>query len=689
MKLPSRITAATGSRFKRVAAKIDAHPKLDFLPRIEQKVTPERIAQKSKMMAIGGTRPSRTEYERMMGTNDLVDEFFLVRALLVARPVARLSIRSDSGGERGCATGFMVSPRLLMTNQHVFSRSDEAEFSFAEFNFRDDVGGYPEPSFRYRLRPDKFFYTHRDLDFALVSVDPEPLEEGPPLTSWGWLRLIAESGKAHAKDWLTIVQHPGGSRRQFAIRENQCIDDEDENFLWYLSDTAQGSSGAPVFNDSMQIAALHHSGRARQENGKYILRNGEQVDSLEDVDESLVDWVANEGVRISQICSTLFREAREKDTHLSELRDAMRAGDILSRAYKTPQSAEIMNIPPANQPAAAGAIVVPVTLDLRLSLFGQPLGPTTTRVAVPPPHLAPVDGAGEVEAYKKPIIDENYDNRTGFDESFLGISTPLPELNDDSIAARMLESDEVVVPYEHFSVVMHQERRMAIYTAANVDWSRKARRPEPGRNYTRDGLGGFSENDVEQWVPEPRLDDAHQVPDVFYKRDANSFDKGHLVRRDDVCWGADYAQVRRANGDTYHMTNCSPQIAGFNRAPQGLWGLLENLVQAQGATERYNVFAGPVLADDDRYFDGKGPRGANLRLLIPDEFWKVVVSVRNGQLEAHALLLQQDLSDVPPGAEFVLTGEWVHRMTSIPALEEKIGLFRFPQELRDADAFAG
>ena len=34
------------------------------------------------------------------------------------------------------------------------------------------------------------------------------------------------------------------------------------------------------------------------------------------------------------------------------------------------------------------------------------------------------------------------------------------------------------------------------------------------------------------------------------------------------------------NGDTYHTTNCSPQVAGFNRAANGEdnWGDLENLV---------------------------------------------------------------------------------------------------------------
>ena len=67
------------------------------------------------------------------------------------------------------------------------------------------------------------------------------------------------------------------------------------------------------------------------------------------------------------------------------------------------------------------------------------------------------------------------------------------------------------------------------------------------------------------------------MPDKFYTRDRGNFDKGHIVRRDDVAWGEDYDEVRRANGDTYHVTNCSPQVDAFNRSNlRGDWGKLEN-----------------------------------------------------------------------------------------------------------------
>jgi endonuclease G len=106
-----------------------------------------------------------------MGNDDLVDEFYLERALLAAQPVCRISIRSSSGHERGTATGFMISPRLLLTNEHVFGSPEEAEPSIAEFNYRYDIAGRPEPSYCFRLRPSEYFFNDESLDFAIVAVE--------------------------------------------------------------------------------------------------------------------------------------------------------------------------------------------------------------------------------------------------------------------------------------------------------------------------------------------------------------------------------------------------------------------------------------------------------------------------------------------------------------------------------------
>src|SRR5437667_4051464 len=112
------------------------------------------------------------------------------------------------------------------------------------------------------------------------------------------------------------------------------------------------------------------------------------------------------------------------------------------------------------------------------------------------------------------------------------------------------------------------------------------------------------------WFTDPRIADTHQLPDRFFTKDQGAFDKGHLVRREDVAWGDTYEELRFANGDTFHTTNCSPQVAGFNR-PGSVdnWGDLEKIVYAQADTERLCLFAGSVLDERDRTFIGLDDEG--------------------------------------------------------------------------------
>src|ERR1043165_3944244 len=148
---------------------------------------------------------------------------------------------------------------------------------------------------------------------------------------------------------------------------------------------------------------------------------------------------------------------------------------------------------------------------------------------------------------------------------------------------------------------------------------------------------------MEQWVTDPRVAAAHQLPDVFYSEDGGAFDKGHIVRRDDVCWGKTFVDIQMGNGDTYHGTNCTPQIKGFNQSTAGTdnWGDLEELVQKSGGAEQEKVviFAGPVLAPDDRWFRGKDD-GGPIRVQVPRRFWKIVVAPGP---KAYGFILGQDV----------------------------------------------
>ena len=260
---------------------------------------------------------SATEFpralERVLQTNDLMSIGFFERGLQVARPVARISTSTGSGYFYG--TGFLVSPRLMLTNHHVFSSEDEAGRSVAEFNYKRLPDGSFTKAFPFRFVPEDFFLTDKELDYTLVALRDEP-----ELEQFGWLRLIQETGKLMVGEKVNIIQHPNGEPQQIAVRENQVVD-ELELFIHYKTDTAPGSSGSPVFNDQWEVVALHHSGvPSRDAQGRVLATDGRVLD--ESMGEQRINWVANEGARVSRLLAHI-KERPLADANQRRLRAEM------------------------------------------------------------------------------------------------------------------------------------------------------------------------------------------------------------------------------------------------------------------------------------------------------------------------------------------------------------------------------
>ncbi len=306
--------------------------------------------------------------------------------------------------------------------------------------------------------------------------------------------------------------------------------------------------------------------------------------------------------------------------------------------------------------------------------------------------LAPAaPGAGtSTEAMVEPEHDSDYSNRTGFAADFLGAEAAfrvaLPAARDPAAVAPLLDGG-AVLHYQNFSLAMHARRRLALFTASNITRESILRNPEPGRKTTRTALSGLGPNDREKWFLDPRMDARYQLPDIFFTKDRQAFDKGHIVRRDDVAWGASYEELKRANGDSYHVTNCSPQVMGFNQSAGGIdnWGDLENSVLAAAATERLTVLAGPVLKGEDQVFVGVGPGGAAIRARVPSSFWKVIVARSADGLAAFGFVLEQDLDDVQ-WEEFVVPDNFLPMLSSLETIQDLTGL-AFGQALLDADQY--
>jgi endonuclease I/V8-like Glu-specific endopeptidase len=237
--------------------------------------------------------------ERILEDNELQGVRFLLDGARLARSVCRIVIRSSSGTILGYGTGSLISPRLLMTNNHVLDSAATAAESTAQFDYYEARNGMPPVVSEFALEPGVFFRTNENLDVTIVAV-AELSTSGDQLRKRGWNPLIAESGKALIGEPVNIIQHPGGQPQQVALRENNIIDSLD-NFLHYRADTKRGSSGSPVSNDQWDLVALHHSSVPnRDDRDRILMRNGFPWDGRrETVDQ--IWWVANEGVRISRI----------------------------------------------------------------------------------------------------------------------------------------------------------------------------------------------------------------------------------------------------------------------------------------------------------------------------------------------------------------------------------------------------
>lgn len=336
----------------------------------------------------GGTATAPEEQaglvlEKIINSNDLLGIRYLEAGVMAARAVCRVNVcdREDHVAEYGTAS--LVSPRLLLTNHHVLPSADVARISCAEFNYQDGVDGQPLQSLVLRLDPDSFFVADKGLDFALVAI----VAEDGILQPFGFNRLIEAQGKAVIGEFVTIVQHSGGRKKQVALRENKIVDKLDL-FLHYETDTEPGSSGSPVFNDQWEIVALHHASvptPGKKEYGGYL----------------------NEGIRAS--CVLQFLHGKSYSASAQRLVDQLYVAEHLqvcsttvSEAVPLAQPAKPTSEPrerPGTSPsvfADAGAIFLSVPLEISVRL-GNPSAPPVTG-AQPPPWRQPTASAKKASA---------------------------------------------------------------------------------------------------------------------------------------------------------------------------------------------------------------------------------------------------------------------------------------------------
>ena len=306
--------------------------------------------------------------ERLLGHNDLISAAFLEGGARAARAVGRIIICAEGGRIAGYGTGSLVGPGVLLTNNHVLEDEQTASQSRVEFGYQLDLDGTPAPTVSFRLLPERFFLTDKELDFSLVAVEHRSSggARETELTELGWNRPIEAEGKVILGELINIIQHPNGEPKQLAMRENKLVDILD-NFLHYQTDTAPGSSGSPLFNDQWEILGLHHSGVPRKDESGRILAIGGGPWTRA-MGEHRIDWVANEGIRISRV---IKRIKNQKLTGTqSRLRSQLLDGEPL-RPPPAPSASRVaaeVTAVAAEQPAPDGGVAwtIPIQVTVRV-----------------------------------------------------------------------------------------------------------------------------------------------------------------------------------------------------------------------------------------------------------------------------------------------------------------------------------
>ena len=129
--------------------------------------------------------------ERIIGGNNLLGIAFLELGTAVSRSVGRIIVR-DRFQIRSFGTGFMISPRLALTNNHVLADAQSARFSRLEFNFQNGLSGLPLAASQFDLEPDTFFRTDAGLDVTVIAVAAASRPDGAgasvPLAGFGFNR---------------------------------------------------------------------------------------------------------------------------------------------------------------------------------------------------------------------------------------------------------------------------------------------------------------------------------------------------------------------------------------------------------------------------------------------------------------------------------------------------------------------
>jgi V8-like Glu-specific endopeptidase len=236
-----------------------------------QKVATDSIPEAGAVSDVAATpRTDGGSLEIEIEEDDTLGVGFLLQGAIAARSVAKLRVHRhfDSvpsfvvAGEPdwGLGTGWMIGPRLLITNHHVVNARTPREAPASDADFKAQAEA-TEADFDYvqarseltTVSSHECAASDRGLDYAVLRLDEGAAERAPLRLRMNPLTRLQGSA---LRERANVLQHPDGDPMRLGFRNNFVVTGSVDR-LSYLTDTRGGSSGSPICDDAWCVAGLH------------------------------------------------------------------------------------------------------------------------------------------------------------------------------------------------------------------------------------------------------------------------------------------------------------------------------------------------------------------------------------------------------------------------------------------------
>lgn len=611
---------------------IEDTAELDFADSVESGVWKQRIQRAKPMLdkailAVGRIDLLNSPRLSWVGTGWLVSDYIMV----TNRHVAKLFVQ-----ERAGQFEFMQNGSTLIESEIDFVKEFASERSNT-FKLLSCIYMVPEPGPDIALFHVEQSGSNGNLPSAIaLSDNPKPTLEAATIGYPAFDSRILDS------DLMVRIYGNKFDKKRLAPG---AIDHVNSSELIHDCTTLGGNSGSVIIDMNRELqgkpvaVGLHFGGAFLRAN--YAVPSDLLANVIKQVESGGKPYFKNEVTAVNAKPTSTIQ-------HNQSVNGSGSNNDV---SITIPLNISVS----LGQPTTSPKITAPATANPSSSIQSSSSIPT---------GAAAQNDDDEIELASE-ARPEDYDNRNGFTENFIGngeLNVPLPTVSDDTDVLTFENMGQTMheLRYQNFSVVMKNSRRLLYFSAANLDGTSMQRVSRP------------------RWRLDPRIPKEAQIIKECYGRTPR-FSRGHMTRKNDVGWGI---HAVRGVTDTMHVTNAAPQMQAFNSP---IWLELEDYALDNAVKDgmRISVFTGPYYTDEDPVFHG---------VQVPVSFWKVIAFKHDdtGELSATGYEMDQNNS-LPSEDEFVFgnfTSSYVNAAVQIPIslIEAKSGIDF--GSLRDSDPLA-